>query len=906
MASSRTLVVNFVGESSQLDATLKKQTDSFSKLGKSIVSLGASYLGFSAAKSAIDNTEQLGESVLKLHDAYGLTIKQATAWDAAIQARGGSTQSLTTSFKTLSTQVVAAANGSAPAIKAFADLGITQEDLVKHGNNLSWVLSAVSNGLSKLPAGTQRGADASKLLGKTYAQLIPIISGGSAEMQKQLDLVAKSGVVFSGGSKGIEQLRNEQIAWNTDLLGLETTFTSLVAPALLKFGADALGVVNDLRPFKTEVEIAGGIIASALAYKKIKGGVVELGGDLKTLVTKMLAYSIPIVDANETVGTSFTMVGTDASGATIRVESASARAAAAVKASSAEIVAANERAAGSFAATADAAGGAASLGLAGTASRVAGPAALALTAVPLIGHFVAPQLAKVFGGNLNGIGASVPGFTGAQFNLPGGANNVNQIKTLQDQLNGVKSPMQRSIAQWKDYSSEVTKLQHTLPDMTSSQRQGFAKLQTAISESITALQKYEAARTAHNPRPDSNLGPPPSSALNVQIPPGYRQSVAAGALGVQTTRITDRSKIGSDAAAAHASVLSDMSTLASQQMQAAAQHLSDAATIVQAKFSAAATKIDDAATIGHDQAQLIVAGMTDATQVQTDKLAERGLYGNELLAQKLTVQSDILKLASDRSQAIQQKIVDQVKAHWDGTIAADQTKVAIVTAHQDHLNAVAQQKATQVQLNADTLLGNATNKADTTQLSTDIATALAQQEVTRSASGTKKQQAAAAAALTLTQAQGSKKNALAAQTLGNVTATTNTSVAAANSQYQNTEDAGAKKVAAASLKLSKDQGAAQVAEARENRKLGKLQDVSSIAEARLQSKIAVAQAGPSKPVKIKPLSINFDPKHGGSGAAKARRSGGLTINGGLHVNGSNKTPGEIAHATYLAVRPLFH
>lgn len=869
--STRTLVVNFVGDSSKLDETVKQTTSHLSSLdkaasslsnaAKSAVGLGVSYLGVSAAKSAIDNTEMLGESVLKLHGAYGLSIKDATAWSAQIQARGGDSKELMTSFRTLATQTVAAAGGSKTAEQAFRDLGISEAALRDHGNDLQWVLGKVSDGLEKLPAGTLRGADASKLLGRSYQTLIPLLAGGSAEMNKQLNLVAKSGVVFTGGVKNIEQFRQEQINLKLATMGLETTFTQQLAPTLLKIGTDVIWVINQLRPFKDEIEGVAAAVGAAWSINKIGG----LFGIENTVGTALKAAFTSLADTSVT------------SAATIDASMASA--ATSVARSDAAIIAANDRAAASF--TAEGAAGVG--GIAGAAKFLGeklAPVAIAYAAYEALKH--TPGIGNIFGdgkGPKNAFvtprrGETERAYIANQVGLPAG------YKGALDAAGVIRARTQQG---YPADTSMIDKLFTQIGDQGHFGRHGF-----------DASSSFKSTLSKTWPHP-GGINPAPI--------PVNKKLIEAAALAVQTAGITDRTKSATDAAAARTTVINDMQMLASEQLQAAAKNVTDAATVVQDKLTAAATAITDAATVRHDQSQIVLQGLQDASQTQTDLLGERGLQGFQLLAQKMQVHEDILKQGFDHLAAVQQKVVDQVKAHWDGTLAADATRIAMVTQRQDHLASLAQQHATQVQMHGDTLLGNANAKADAVQLATDINTALAQQAVTLATGSSKAKQLAASAALTLAQAQGAKGQAIAAQGLGNVTASTNLSDALAQGSYQRAQDKAALVIAGANAKLSRDTGAAARAEARANARLTGLQDKFGIAEQKLTDQVnLIKSVGGFYYVRTTAGDRNTNRNEGPSGS---RFKGGLTING-LNIYGRNKTDARIVQDIWQKLRPLLN
>src|SRR4051812_1057531 len=146
-------------------------TASAAKMGAGVV---AAYASIEGGKKAIETTDELAKTTLTLHKNFGLAIKTASEWGAVAKARGVDGNKLAMGFKTLSSAVQGAAKGSKAQSDAFKTLGISAQDLKKHGGNLNTVLHMVSDGLGKMPAGTNKAAVMSKLFGRSWQQISPL------------------------------------------------------------------------------------------------------------------------------------------------------------------------------------------------------------------------------------------------------------------------------------------------------------------------------------------------------------------------------------------------------------------------------------------------------------------------------------------------------------------------------------------------------------------------------------------------------------------------------------------------------------------------------------------------------------------------------------------------------------
>jgi hypothetical protein len=226
-----------------------------------------------------------------------------------------------------------------------------------------------------------------------------------------------------------------------------------------------------------------------------------------------------------------------------------------------------------------------------------------------------------------------------------------------------------------------------------------------------------------------------------------QQTIAADAAATQLQVAKDTQQIASDSQAAQLQQAKDAQQKITDQMTAAATGIKDMTSIVTDKFTAMVQAITDSTRLMADASASVVQGIADRTQVQVDILGERGLYGLNLIAQRLQVQLDQMKASDDQKIAAAQRQLDVTQAQASATIAGAQLAADQVQAQQDQLVALAQQNADTVQLstdgaiaaaqqhldavqlNTDQILGNVQQHLDAVTLSQDSKVALAQQHV---------------------------------------------------------------------------------------------------------------------------------------------------------------------------------
>jgi hypothetical protein len=297
---STALRVILEGDSTHLEKVLgrvdKLSESTFGRIAKYAAGAAAGYASIGAAKDAVQTTTELAHATHQLHANFGLATKSAGEWTAIMKSRGTDEQRLAMSFKQFSTQIHnardatdsqskaldalhakdqarldaaakqgksltqliglrqqlasaedAASKKSTSQLKAFQELGISQADLVKHGNDINFMLHAVADGMKNLPPGTDKAAIAAKLFGRTWQTIAPLIRDGSKALDEQLQTADKYGAVL--GSKTLrqqEELIKSQRELKLASLGLKVAFGSAVTPALIHFDQLLTQVATDL------------------------------------------------------------------------------------------------------------------------------------------------------------------------------------------------------------------------------------------------------------------------------------------------------------------------------------------------------------------------------------------------------------------------------------------------------------------------------------------------------------------------------------------------------------------------------------------------------------------------------------------------------------------------------------
>ena len=163
------------------------------KIGGGVgLAVGAVTTGVTALSGAlVDGVTDLasyGDNIDKMSQKMGISAEAYQEWDAVMQHSGTSMETLKASMKTM-------ANAVENNNEAFAQLGITEEQLATMSQED--IFSAVITGLQNMEEGTERTYIAGQLLGRGATELGALLNTSAEETQAMKDRVHELGGVLS-------------------------------------------------------------------------------------------------------------------------------------------------------------------------------------------------------------------------------------------------------------------------------------------------------------------------------------------------------------------------------------------------------------------------------------------------------------------------------------------------------------------------------------------------------------------------------------------------------------------------------------------------------------------------------------------------------------------------------------
>lgn len=248
-------------------AGLKRLVSGFFSLKSAVVGLVAAYGGLRAIGAIREFGEQ-ADALLKLAGTTGDTIANLSELQAAFELAGVKGDQFDDVLRTLQNSQRDAADGSEKQRDAFAELGISLEQVRDLAP--SQLFEQIARGLGGLNSEFDRQVALSRLLPKQFQALMPVLGGGLREFQEAILDARASGATVTEEQAKVAGQFNDAITKVTLSLG------SVSRALLVAFGPRATALLES---------IAKGIAAN-------KDRIVEIAEAIGVVVVRAINLAI--------------------------------------------------------------------------------------------------------------------------------------------------------------------------------------------------------------------------------------------------------------------------------------------------------------------------------------------------------------------------------------------------------------------------------------------------------------------------------------------------------------------------------------------------------------------------------------------------------------------------------------
>ena len=308
------LRVNLGLDSAEFQSGMKRaqgEVDGFSTAMKVGFAAAAAAVaaGMAAVGAAVSANLGKFDDLSKTSQKIGIPVEELSKLKYAADLSGVSMEGMQTSVSKLSRAMVEASGGTGKMAETFRALGVNVKDSAGNLKLPSAVLTELADKFALMPDGAQKTALAMQLLGKSGADLIPLLNGGSAALNGLLEEAKAFGLEVSTETARTAEAVNDNVSrMGYAFTGLGVQLTAALAPALLAltdFGVEIARTVAEGLKYLPQMAEAVAVVGAGFSVAfgpailaSIKAATVAVGvglvGAFRALGAAMMANPISL------------------------------------------------------------------------------------------------------------------------------------------------------------------------------------------------------------------------------------------------------------------------------------------------------------------------------------------------------------------------------------------------------------------------------------------------------------------------------------------------------------------------------------------------------------------------------------------------------------------------------------
>jgi len=277
----------------------------FAALGAAVVAAGKQFADFFLAQVQV--ADALDETAQKL----GISVSELSALQYSAKLAGVEAEALTGSIKIFSRNMADAANGTGGAVQAFKALGVEAKNNDGTLKSQTQLMGEIADKFAATEDGAGKTAIAMDIFGRSGADMIPMLNGGSAALSEQADKARELGIVLddAGAKKAAafaDAMDNLKASANGAMMGIVTT----MAPALQQAMENVTASISEATQSGALQQWADGfgkVVNFVVAGVRVIWNIFQLAGqNIGIVVGSMVAV---VMNGFETIVNSAMAVG---------------------------------------------------------------------------------------------------------------------------------------------------------------------------------------------------------------------------------------------------------------------------------------------------------------------------------------------------------------------------------------------------------------------------------------------------------------------------------------------------------------------------------------------------------------------------------------------------------------------
>jgi hypothetical protein len=270
-------------------ANAKKMGAVANKAGVAIaagIAVGATALTV-MVKAAVDSADEINKFAQK----SGLAVEKISALKYAAAQGGVEFNAFQSSVLKLEVAIAKAAGGSEKQVKAFKALGVNIESADGKIKSADQTLYDIADRFKGMEDGAAKTALAVSVFGKSGADLIPVLNGGSAAIRQMEERADQLGIVFSGNLASSSEVLNDRMDDMRQLVfGLAVQVAEKIIPAIAQMSEKFVEAALQAGTFKTAGENIGWVLQKVIEGAfLLKNAFDVVAASIRAIVTVSLS-----------------------------------------------------------------------------------------------------------------------------------------------------------------------------------------------------------------------------------------------------------------------------------------------------------------------------------------------------------------------------------------------------------------------------------------------------------------------------------------------------------------------------------------------------------------------------------------------------------------------------------------
>ncbi len=270
----------------------EKLDDSITGLGRNIIGFAAVYVSVDQLASSFRNALNEMDQMVKVSQKFGVTTDSLQELAYAGKLSDVEIEKLGLSMKALSVNLAEAVGGSKQQVAAFKALGIEYQNADGSARAVADVINDVADTFAASEDGAEKAAWAIALFGKSGADMIPLLNGGSAGLKAMADEARRFGLVVENDVLVSAEKFNDNITRLASVIrGGFNTAVETTLPTMNDFAEAFINVANESKKLFSSSEgsdwadaMAVGLARLIDVIGKIAQAIKALTGSLRVMV----------------------------------------------------------------------------------------------------------------------------------------------------------------------------------------------------------------------------------------------------------------------------------------------------------------------------------------------------------------------------------------------------------------------------------------------------------------------------------------------------------------------------------------------------------------------------------------------------------------------------------------------